>query len=86
MAKKVSKKSNKLMLLKIAFWALMALVLGTVVIPFTPLAANAPALWVDIHTFFVDVRANIVDYATFFGIAIAISFVLVYLFKKYIIK
>jgi len=86
MAKKMLKKSNKIMLLKVLFWAMLLLVLGTVVIPFTPLAANAPALWVDIHGFFVDVRANTVDYATFFGLAIAIIFVLVYLFKKYIIK
>lgn len=86
MAKKRIKKSTQNMLLRLFFYLMVLLILGVVVIPFTPVASTAPALWVDTHAFFVDVRTNIAEYAAFFGISLGVLAVLVYLFKKYIIK
>lgn len=85
MAKKI-KKSTSTMLLKWMFYLMVLLILGVLVIPFTPVPSGSPALWVDVHGFFVDVRTNLKEYATVFGLGLGTIGVLVFLFKKYIIK
>lgn len=86
MAKKGLKKSDYSTLVKLLFWILFLLIVGVVVVPFTPLVAGAPAWWVTTHGLFVDVRTNIVAYASFLAIMLGLLAVAVYLFKKYIIK
>lgn len=86
MAKKGLKKSDYSTLVKLLFWILFLLIIGVVVVPFTPLFAGAPAWWVTTHGFFVDVRTNIVEYASFLGLMLGLLGVAVFLFKKYIIK
>jgi len=80
------KKSDYSTLVKLLFWILFLMIVCVVVVPFTPLIAGAPAWWVTTHGFFVDVRTNIVAYASFLAIMLGLLGVAVYLFKKYIIK
>lgn len=86
MAKKGLNKSDYSTLVKLLFWILFLMIIGVVVVPFTPLLAGAPTWWVTTHGFFVDVRENIVAYASFLAIMLGLLGVAVFLFKKYIIK
>lgn len=80
--KRVLKKSTEKSIYKVVLVLVFAAALMTVIVPFTTLSATAPSWWKEIHNFFTDVRANIVDYASFLAIVLGLVFGSIFVSKK----
>lgn len=80
--KRVLKKSTKKSIGTFVLGLVVVAVLLTLIVPFTTLPADAPKWWTNVHNFFTDVRTNIIDYASFVAILLAVGYGSLFVYRK----